>query len=159
MMMRAALFLGAILLLMAPMLLASPAQSLQVRTDTGALVWCTAVSADDIVQLQFTHSMFGGYVREQWQVTPDRELRRVRFVTENAAAAEYYATDGTSYQADDGYVVPGEPLQQPALIVRVNQRGNHYLSVGGTSVHLAGLVSQSTQVRIAVYPHTCAEAD
>jgi hypothetical protein len=159
MMMRAALFLGVILLLMAPMLLASPAQSLQVRTDTGALVWCTAVSRHDTVQLQFTHSMFGGYVREQWRVTPGNELQRVRFVTENAAAAEYYATDGTSYHADDGYVVPGEPLQQPVLVVRVNQRGNHYLSVGGTSVHLAGLVSQSTQVRIALYPQSCDEAD
>jgi hypothetical protein len=103
--------------------------------------------------------MFGGYVREQWRVTPGNELQRVRFVTENAAAAEYYATDGTSYHADDGYVVPGEPLQQPVLVVRVNQRGNHYLSVGGTSVHLAGLVSQSTQVRIALYPQSCDEAD
>jgi CBS-domain-containing membrane protein len=56
-------------------------------------------------------------------------------------------------------VVPGEPLQQPVLVVRVNQRGNHYLSVGGTSVHLAGLVSQSTQVRIALYPQSCDEAD
>lgn len=159
MMMRTTVFLGVVLLVMAPMLLASPAQSLQVRTDTGALVWCTAVSTHDTVQLQFTHSMFGGYVREQWRVTPEHELQRVRFVTENAAAAEYYATDGTSYQATDGYVVPGEPLQQPALIVRVNQRGDHYLSVGDTSVHLAGLVSQSTQVRIAVYPQSCDDAD
>jgi len=159
MMMRTAVFLGAILLLMAPMLLASPTQSLQVHTDSGALVWCTAVSSNDTVQLQFTHSMFGGYVREQWRVTPGGELQRVRFVTENAAAAEYYATDGTSYQATDGYVVPGEPLQQSVLVVRVNQRGNHYLSVGDTSVHLAGLVSQSTQVRIAVYPQSCDDAD
>ncbi len=159
MMMRIAVLLGAILLLMVPVLLATPAQSLQVRTDTGALVWCTGISRHDTVQLQFTHSMFGGYVREQWRATPGNDLQRVRIVTENAAAAEYYATDGTSYRADDGYVVPGGPLQQPALLVRVNQRGNHHLSVNGATVHLAGLLPGSTQVRIAVYPQSCDEAD
>ena len=157
--MRIAILLGAVLLLMIPMLAAPPAQSLQVHTDTGALVWCTAVRPHDTVQLQFTHSMFGGYVREQWQVLPNGDLGRVRFVTENAAAAEYYATDGTSYKAGDGYVVPGEPLRQPALVVRVNGRGDHYLTVGDTSVNLARLLPESTQVRIAVYPQPCDEAE
>lgn len=99
--------------------------------------------------------MFGGYVREQWRITPDYRFDRVRVVTENAAAAEYYATDGTSYRADDGYVVPGEPLMRTSLIVRVNQRGDHVLSVGENIAHLADLLPQSTQVHISMAPHHC----
>lgn len=158
MMKRIALLVGACLLLMVPMLAASSGRSLQVRTDAGYLVWCTPVHRNDQVQLQFTHSMFGGYVRETWQVSPDDTLVRQRFVTENAAAAEYYATDGASYQDHDGYVVPGEPLDQPELVVRVNQRGNHYLTVGDSTVHLADLLPQSMRVRISVQPQSCDSA-
>lgn len=110
---------------------------------------------DDVVQLQFTHSMYGGYVRESWRVTPARQLDRVRFVTENAAAAEYYATDGSSFRAEDGFVVPGEPLLQSELIVRVNSRGNHWLTVDDESIHLAEELQASTQVRISVESGSC----
>lgn len=154
-MLRAALFVGALLLIMVPFLIAPTARSLQVQTETGTIVWCATISRSDIVQLQFTHSMFGGFVREQWLVTPSNDLERVRFVTENAAAAEYYATDGTSYLADDGYVVPGEPLQQQQLIVRVNTRGNHVLTVGEHRVQLAEELKESTQVRISIEPQPC----
>lgn len=152
---RAALLIGVLLIVMVPALLSRPARSVQVHTDTGVLVWCTAVGTDDIMQLQFTHSMFGGYVREQWRITPNRQFERVRFVTENAAAAEYYATDGSSYRADDGYVVPGEPLMRTSLVVRVNTRGDHVVSVGNTTARLADLLPQSTQVHISVAPTDC----
>lgn len=154
-MVRAGVILGMLFLVMVPALLATPSRSLQVHTSTGALVWCSPVGQNDTVQLQFTHSMFGGYVRENWKVTPGNQLQRSRFVTENAAAAEYYATDGTSYQADDGFVVPGDPLQQPELVVRVNNRGNHVLTVGENNVHLAEVLPYSTQVRIAVVAEDC----
>ena len=152
---RAALLIGVLLIVMAPALLAPSARSVQVRTETGVLVWCAAVDTDDVMQLQFTHSMFGGYVREQWRITPDRRLERVRIVTENAAAAEYYATDGSSYLATDGYVVPGDPMVRSRLVVRVNSRGNHVLSVGGNTAHLADLLPTSTQVHISVEPTDC----
>lgn len=154
-MVRAGGVLGVLLLVMVPALLAPSPRSLQVHTSTGIHVWCTPVASNDLVQLQFTHSMYGGYVREHWKITPTNQLQRVRFVTGNAAAAEYYATDGTSYQADDGFVVPGDPIQEPELIVRVNSRGNHVLSVDGETVHLANELTESTQVRIAVVAEVC----
>lgn len=156
---RIALLMGAILLLMVPLLTASPTRSLQVHTDTGTLAWCAPLGRSDTLQVQFTHSMFGGYVREQWYITPDDRFERTRFVTENAAAAEYYATDGTSYQADDGFVVPGDPLHQAELVVRVNSRGNHIISIGGNTVRLADRLEQSTQVRISVATESCPKSD
>ncbi len=152
---RAVLLLGVLLVVMVPALLTRPAQSVQVHTDTGELVWCAPVSRNDEMQVQFTHSMFGGYVREQWRITPDHRFDRLRMVTENAAAAEYYATDGTSYRADDGFEVPGEPLVRSSLVIRVNQRGNHVLSVGDNVVHLADILPRSTQVHISVAAQTC----
>lgn len=152
---RAALLIGVLLFVMAPALLSTPSRSVMVHTDSGALVWCTGIATDDLMQLQFTHSMFGGYVREQWRITPDNRFERVRMVTENAASAEYYATDGSSYRADDGYVVPGEPLVRTTLVVRVNQRGNHVVTVGDQQANLADLLPQSTQVHISVAPRDC----
>lgn len=152
---RGVVLVGAMLLVMVPALVANARQSLQVHTSTGALVWCARVKQRDIVQLQFTHSMYGGYVREHWQVTPDNRLERVRFVAENAAAAEYYATDGSSYLAEDGYVVPTDPLVQPELVVRVNPRGNHVLTVADQSVNLAEELVTSTQVRITAESESC----
>lgn len=152
---RIAVLLGALLLLMVPMLMTSPQKSIHVRNESGASVWCGPAKTYDVVELQFTHSMFGGYVKERWLITPDNRLDRDRFVTENAAAAEYYATDGSSYRADDGFVVPGEPLQQSELVIRVDSRGNHYLRVDNHTIHLAGIVHESTQVRISVESGNC----
>ena len=143
------------ILLMVPVLISSPQQILQARGESGEVIACAVVNDGDVVQLQFTHSMFGGYVRERWQVTPDGRLNRVRFVTENAAAAEYYATDGSSYEADDGFVVPGDPLQQPELVIRVNNRGNHILTVNDAEWHLAEITQGSTQVRISIDTGSC----
>ena len=143
------------ILLMVPVLISSPQQILQARAENGEVIACAVVNDGDVVQLQFTHSMFGGYVRERWQVTPDGRLNRVRFVTENAAAAEYYATDGSSYEADDGFVVPGDPLQQPELVIRVNNRGNHILTVNDAEWHLAEITQGSTQVRISIDTGSC----
>lgn len=154
-MVRVGVLLGILLVVMVPTLLASSSQSLHVRTATGDVVWCSPVNQNDVVQVQFTHSMFGGYVREQWNITPNNQLQRARFLTENAAAAEYYATDGTSFRADDGFVVPGDPLVQSELTVRVNNRGDHVLSVGGQSVRLADQLPQNTQVRITIEVESC----
>lgn len=154
-MVRVGVLLAVILLVMLPVLLVAQPRSLQITTSTGNRVWCVSVQPADTMQLQFTHSMFGGYVREQWSVTPGNKLERIRFVTENAAAAEYYATDGTSFRADDGFVVPGDPLVESELIVRANSRGNHVVSVNGDAVHLSDALPQSTQVRISVQPESC----
>ena len=144
-----------VVLVMMPVMFSANARSMVVETADGDQVWCVPVDSGDTVQLQFTHSMFGGYVRENWLVTADSSLERHLFVTENAAAAEYYATDGSSFQSDDGFVVPGPPLVQRELIVRVNDRGNHVLSVNDDSMPLAKEIRESTQVRIFVTRQSC----
>lgn len=135
--------------MVAPMLTAGQV-GVTITTGTGDVVRCIPVFVGDEITLQFTHSMFGGYVRETWRVTPEHQLERVRFVTENAAAAEYYATEVTSFRVRDGWEVPLEALSQPELVVRVNQRGRHQLDINGTTVPLAELLPESTQVRITV---------
>lgn len=155
--MRVGVLLIVVLVVMLPVLLIPTSRSVQIHTATGERVWCAPVDTGDVLQLQFTHSMFGGYVREKWKVTPANQLQRVRFVTENAAAAEYYATDGTSFQAEDGFVVPGDPLMEPELVVRASSRGNHEISVNENSVQLAEELPESTQVRVSVESQSCDE--
>lgn len=155
---KLALLLGGLMLVMLPVAMSAPQLWVQARTESGDVVVCLAANRSDTVQVQFTHSMYGGYVREIWRITPGGALERERFVTENAAAAEYYATDGTSYRADDGYVVSTDSLMQPELVIRVNERGNHILTVGDHSVNLADAVDRSAQVRISVSTESCPES-
>lgn len=121
-----------------------------VETGGGRPLLCHDARSGSLVTVSFTHSMFGGYVREQWRVTDDNQFRRTRFVTENAAAAEYYATDGRITSSADGFVVEGDPPIEGDIVVRVDRRGDHWLEIDGARWHLAGMVGQSTQVRISV---------
>ena len=108
MLMRAVL--GAILAsLMLVMALLQPVSLLRVETGDGELVICARVDADTPVTLTFTHSMFGGFVRETYTVDDERLVRQ-QIVTENAAAAEYYATDGRVASVPDGYEVLAGPF-------------------------------------------------
>lgn len=154
-MIRVGVFLALVLVVMLPVLLLPTPRSVQIHTPTGDVIWCSPVKVGDTLQLQFTHSMFGGFVREDWLVTQSNQLERSRFVTQNAAAAEYYATDGTSYQDDDGFVVPGEPLVESGLTVRANSRGDHVITVNQNYIHLIEVLPESTQVRISVEPQAC----
>lgn len=155
---RTGVLLAMVLVVMLPMLLVPTPRSVQIHSAAGERIWCSPVNAGDTLQLQFTHSMFGGFVREDWQVTPANQLQRDRFVTQNAAAAEYYATDGTSYQAEDGFVVPGDPMVESELIVRVNTRGNHIVSVNSSTIQLGQVLPRSTQVRISIESQSCKDA-
>lgn len=151
--------IGALVLLMLPALMQPSGPWLQIRTGEGRVVSCTRVRPGESITLQFTHSMYGGYVRETWRVTPDHQVQRERIVTENAAAAEYYATEITPVRVSDGWEVPGEAITQPSLVIRVNQRGKHLLWVNSTEVSLHTLVPGSTQVHISIEPDTCAQED
>lgn len=155
---KLALLIGGLALLMLPGNLTPPDMSVQVRDESGEIVICLPANPGDSVLLQFTHSMYGGYVRETWRILPNQMLERVRFATENAASAEYYATDGSSYRAEDGYVVPTDPLTQTELVVRVNARGNHILTVGDRPVNLAEAFDTSAQVRIVAVSESCPES-
>lgn len=147
MMMRAVL--GVILAgLMLSMALLQPVSLLRVETGDGELVICARVDAHTPVTLTFTHSMFGGFVRETYAVENERLVRQ-RIVTENAAAAEYYATDGEIASAPDGYEVLAGPFATDELVVRVDEIGNHRLTAGETDWQMFEIFREPAQVRIS----------
>jgi hypothetical protein len=90
--------------------------------------------------------MFGGFVREHYRLRADGEMERQRMVTENAAAAEYYATDGQIQPGDEGYEVLAPPFQADRLVIRVDARGQHRLTIGSVTYPLYDLLGASTGV-------------
>lgn len=153
--------LVAIGLMLAASLL-QPVTWLRVTTDDGTLVACGRANGGTPITLEFTHSMFGGFVRELYHLGPDGLLERQRMVTENAAAAEYYATDGRIRHIPEGYEVLAPPFVTDRLVVRVDARGQHRLTIGGLTHPLYDQLQASTAVtlegmRSPVYqvPRTC----
>lgn len=128
--------------------LMQPVSLLRVETEMGELTLCTPVDAGSPVTLAFTHSMFGGFVRETYTIEGDRLVRQ-QIVTENAAAAEYYATDGRIQRVPEGYEVLAGPFSTDELVVRVDAIGNHRLTAGETSWQLFEIFREPAQVRIS----------
>lgn len=142
-----ALILGLIIL---PAFLLQPALLLRVTTADGGTVICSRVAPGTAITLEFTHSMYGGFVRETYGMSHDGMLERERIVTANAAAAEYYASDGRTRHVEGGHEVLAATFITDELVVRVNDRGNHKLSINSTSYRLTETLPESTQVRIHV---------
>lgn len=147
---RAAVIILILGLITLPVFLLQPALTLRVATADGIQVICSRVAPGTAVTLEFTHSMYGGSVRETYQVGDDGDLERRQIVTENAAAAEYYATDGRTRRVEGGHEVLGAPFTTDELMVRVDDRGDHRLMIGSTSHRLTETLPDSTQVRIGV---------
>jgi hypothetical protein len=118
-----------------------------VRTDDGSILACHRVAPGTRVDLTFTHSMYGGDVTESWRVSGN-SLERVGMFTDNAAAAEYYAWDGQVERAGDRFLVVTTPLQEPVLVVRIDQIGQHRLMIGDEAHDLSTTIGGSAQVRI-----------
>lgn len=128
--------------------LAQPVQVLTVDTRDGDPLICRRMGRGDTVTLVFTHSMYGGEVRETWRVDGDA-LARERIVTDNAAAAEYYATDGAVRRVSGGYEVISTPVRADALPFRIDEIGNHRLRFDGVEIPLAERVDGSAGATIA----------
>lgn len=123
--------------------LAQPVQSVAVKTSDGNALVCRLVNRGTAVTLVFTHSMYGGEVRETWRADGNM-LVRDRIVAERAAAAEYYATDGRTQRVDGGYEVIVAPLQASELPFRIDQIGNHRLRIDDEEIALTSEVSGPT---------------
>lgn len=123
--------------------LAQPVQSVAVKTSDGNALVCRLVNRGTAVTLVFTHSMYGGEVRETWRAVGNM-LVRDRIVAERAAAAEYYATDGRTQRVDGGYEVIVAPLQASELPFRIDQIGNHRLRIDDEEIALTSEVSGPT---------------
>jgi hypothetical protein len=128
--------------------LLQPASWLRVVTEDGTLLACARIDEETPVTLAFTHSMYGGFVREVYHLRPDGLLERQRMVTENAAAAEYYATDGKTRHTAEGYEVLASPFVTDRLVIRVDARGQHELTIGGTMYPLYDQLQASTAVSL-----------
>lgn len=125
-----------------------PATWLQVTTGDGTQLACARVDEDTPIALTFTHSMFGGFVTERYRLRADGMLERQRMVTEHAAAAEYYATDGRIRPVDEGYEVLASPLVTDHLAIRVDARGDHRLEIGNATYALYDQLGASTRVTL-----------
>ena len=129
-------------------ILIQPVTWVQATTDDGTRLACARVDADTPITLVFTHSMYGGFVAEDYQLRADGVLERQRMTTENAAAAEYYATDGQVRAGDDGYEVIAPPFSTDALAIRVDARGDHRLTIGARTWALYDMLGASTRVTL-----------
>jgi hypothetical protein len=122
--------------------LAQPVSVASVVTSDGTALACRRVGRDRAVTLVFTHSMYGGEVRETWRVDGGA-LVRERIVAERAAAAEYYATTGETRAIAGGHEVLAPPLRVDALPFRIDQVGAHRLRIGEEEIALAETVDGS----------------
>lgn len=120
-----------------------------LRDDGDHVVICAPFPAGGVT-LIYTHSMYGGDVRERF-VAADRSLRRVEMTTANPAAAEYYAFTATVTQVGPRYRVDVPPESFPSLIVRVDNVGHHRLVVGDRAYDLLVLTGQAHRVRLDVW--------
>jgi hypothetical protein len=139
--------LGTLWMLVAAWL--QPVSTLQVTTGDGVRLSCVALSPGDNLTLSFTHSMYGGFVRETYAVDANGHLVRQSFITEYAASAEYYATDGRVRHVADGYEVIADPFATDELVIRVDGIGRHRMQVAGMEWPLFELLGEPAQVRIS----------
>ncbi|CAA9556872.1 MAG: hypothetical protein AVDCRST_MAG87-1266 [uncultured Thermomicrobiales bacterium] len=127
-----------------------PVTVLRVSSPGGEIATCASVRRGEAVTLVFRNSMFGGDVRETFEVAGDRSLLRTRVVTDNAASAEYYAWDGRVEPVADGFQVM-VPLQAHAeLTIRVDQVGRHRLRIGDREIALFPMVQGSAPARLHI---------
>ena len=139
--------------LLAGMLLAAPAPALTITDLTsGQDLLCRPLSGGARATLVFTHSMYGGEVREEFAAAPDGHLRRIAVTTANAAAAEYYAYTAAVVRDGDRFRVAIPAAVFAEIVVRVDRIGDHRLRVGGEDVDLVAVAGDRHAVRLALRP-------
>ena len=140
-----------IVLLAALPLLAAPALAVVATDhDSGRLLYCRRMQDGDRLVLAFTHSMYGGEVREEYAATDDGQLRRLSMTTANAAAAEYYAYMAEVVRDGDRFRVKVPPATFRELVVRVDRVGRPRLAVGAETVSLLAAAGDDRRVRLGI---------
>ncbi|HUG61040.1 MAG TPA: hypothetical protein VMP03_04305 [Methylomirabilota bacterium] len=144
------LFLTAALLLAGAVFIPAAPVFLATNAETGATIFCRPLPGDERVALVFTHSMYGGDVREVYAAGDDGRLRRVEMTTANAAAAEYYAYDGAVSRVGDRYRVEVPPASFDEIVVRVDRIGAQRLVWDGGDFDLLTAAGEGAPVRLTV---------
>lgn len=122
-----------------------PSRLIEARdVSTGTLLGCGGS-----MTLHFTHSMFGGVVAETYEAT-SAGVERTRLVTERAAAAEYYAWTDEVVRVEAGFEVLVTPHAFDAIVVLVDEIGEHRLFVNGADLvlNLRSMVGDGGRVRL-----------
>lgn len=108
-----------------------------VNEEGGTLDMITGVER---FTLRFTHSMYGGFVEEDFTVGQDGQLIRTAARTERVGAAEYYARAG-NYHREDGYwVVEVQPMELRGFTLHVDSIGSPALMMNGRTYRLQPLL-------------------
>ncbi len=126
-----------------------PGPVVTVTTDAGDRIVCRPVAEGRTFALVFTHSMYGGEVRETFAIA-DKGLIRTAVTTENAAAAEYYAYDGRVEPALDGFRVTVPPLQLDELVIQLDRIGQQRLRFEDTEIVLTEPGTEPTRAILDV---------
>jgi hypothetical protein len=128
---------------------AMPSPVLLVTSASGAIDICLPLGTSEPVILTFTNSMYGGEVREQFEIA-NGHLVRTRFVTENAASAEYYAWNAAIEVMDDGYEVKVPPESFAFVPVLVDTIGDYRLVAGDEEILLSDMVTEPDSTKISI---------
>ena len=143
---------GIIVALLALMpFLATPSLALVATDgDDGRVILCRPVREGDRVVLSYTHSMYGGDVREEYAATGDGRLRRLSMTTANAAAADYYAYTEPVVRDGERFRVVVPPASFRELMVRVDRVGKPRLTVVAETFSLFAAIGDDHCLRLAI---------
>jgi hypothetical protein len=125
-----------------------PPTVLEVRDvdDARAVVHRVPVPPDGVLTFEFTHSIYGGRVTEDYRLT--NGLRRMAVRTQTAGAADYYGHYGNVRRAEDGWIVDVAALDLDRLVIRVDDVGQPVLDVAGNRLALLELVPVGHRVEL-----------
>jgi hypothetical protein len=107
------------------------------------------LASTDVFRLEFTHSMYGGWVREAYHLAGAR-LRRTSVTAQRAGAAEYYALYGNLRRNGEEWIVEVPPLDLERLRVRVDATGQPALVSGAERLELLSVVPDGHVVEVRV---------
>lgn len=147
---RVQVAIGVVAIVVLDGLLMTPVTLVAVTGEADHTMVCERVARDSTIALTFTHSMYGGDVTETYRPTGSATLLRTSILTDNAAAAEYYAWDGAVARTGERFEVMVSDQEFDAIPVRVDQIGKHRVTIDGDMFDLAAMVDGSAGVRLAL---------
>ncbi len=128
----------------------TPVTLVTVTGEAGETIVCERVDQESSISLIFTHSMYGGEVTETFQPVSPSALLRTSILTDNAAAAEYYAWDGQVRPSGERFEVIMPDQEFSSLPIQVDQIGAHRLTIDDATVDMAAMVDGSEGVRLSL---------
>ncbi len=127
--------------------LARPVPVIEVRADDGSVLARWPLVGDQALVLTFTHSMYGGDVREVYRVDAQRGLTLVE-VTARQAALDYYALPVAAGTGEYRTAAVERPLG--AIHVRADRIGQHRLAYGDRQLSLVEAAGDGVAVWVGV---------